>query len=230
MRTESKYPPHDQAGYNPRTFPSAARKRTIDMKYCQLCAELITYRIPLGDDKPRNCCLACDVVFYENPKNIVGTLPVFEDKVLLCRRAIEPRRGMWTLPAGFMENGETTLQGAIRETLEEAGASVYAEDCTLYTLFNLPYINQVYFFFLTTLTSPTFHPGEESLEVALFREDEIPWDALAFSVVRITLEQYFADRRSAQFPVRMFDLHYSPERQLRTTLISSTPALFNKSS
>ncbi len=200
------------------------------MKYCQLCAGPITHRIPPGDDKPRYCCIDCDVVFYENPKNIVGTLPVFGNKVLLCRRAIEPRYGLWTLPAGFLENGETTLQGAVRETLEEAGATVQPEDCTLYTLFNLPCINQVYFFFLTALRAPDFHAGTESLEVELFAEDEIPWDALAFSVVKVTLEQYFADRRRAQFPVRMFDMHYSPERQVRATLISSSPAFFIKSS
>jgi len=192
------------------------------MKYCQLCAAPVIHKVPTGDDKPRYCCIDCDVVFYENPKNIVGTLPVFEDKVLLCRRAIEPRYGLWTLPAGFMENGETTLQGAVRETLEEAGARIRAEDCALYTLFNLPYINQVYFFFLTTLHTPDFHPGTESLEVALFGENEIPWDALAFSVVKVTLEQYFTDRRNAQFPVRMFDMQYSTERQLQAALVSSS--------
>jgi len=183
------------------------------MKFCQHCATPVLQQIPPGDDKLRYCCPACNSVFYENPKNIVGTLPIHEDRVLLCRRAIEPRHGKWTLPAGFMENGETTLQGAIRETAEEAGAIVVAQDCTLYTLFNLPYINQVYFFFRTALQQTQFQPGEESLEVALFREHEIPWDDLAFSVVKVTLEQYFTDRRSGQFPVRMFDLHYSPERQ-----------------
>ena len=192
------------------------------MKYCQHCAAPVIHKVPPGDDKLRYCCIDCDVVFYENPKNIVGTVPVFKDKVLLCRRAIEPRYGLWTLPAGFLENGETTLQGAVRETLEEAGARIRAEDCELYTLFNLPYINQVYFFFLTTLRTPDFHAGTESLEVALFAEDEIPWDALAFQVVKVTLEQYFADRRSAQFPVRMFDMQYSTERQLQAILVSNS--------
>ena len=182
----------------------------------------MVHHIPPGDDKLRYCCLQCDVVFYENPRNIVGTLPVLGDRVLLCRRAIEPRRGLWTLPAGFLENGETTLQGAIRETLEEAGAVVLPEDCSLYTLFNLPDINQVYFFFLATLRHEDFHPGVESLEVALLREDEIPWDELAFSVVRVTLEQYFADRRETRFPVRMFDLRHTPQRQLQATLTSSS--------
>lgn len=192
------------------------------MKYCHHCAGPITHHVPPGDDKPRHCCLRCDVVFYQNPNNIVGTLPVYEDKVLLCKRAIEPRLGKWTLPAGFMENGESTLHGAIRETAEEAGAIVEPQDCHLYTLFNLPYINQVYLFFRTQLRSLDFNPGLESLEVALFREEEIPWGELAFPVVRITLEQYFADRQSQRYPVRMFDLLYSADRQLSTLLISSS--------
>ncbi|MDP1930880.1 MAG: NUDIX hydrolase [Gammaproteobacteria bacterium] len=194
------------------------------MKYCHHCAEPITLHVPPGDNKPRYCCLQCDLVFYQNPKNVVGTLPIYEGKVLLCKRAIEPRYGKWTLPAGFMENDETALQGAIRETAEEAGAVVLPEDCSLYTLFNLPFINQVHVYFRTLLRSPEFKSGEESLEVALFSEEEIPWDELAFPVIRITLEQYFADRRSALYPVRMFDLHYSTERKLTTSLISSSAA------
>lgn len=190
------------------------------MKYCQHCAGPITRQIPPGDDKPRDCCLQCDVVFYQNPNNIVGTLPVYEDRVLLCRRAIEPRLGKWTLPAGFMENGESTLEGAIRETAEEAGATVLAPDCQLYTLFNLPTINQVYLFFLTQLRSTDFNPGPESLEVALFREEDIPWDEIAFTVVRVSLEQYFRDRKQFLFPVRMFDLRYDEQRTLGVTLIS----------
>ena len=190
------------------------------MKFCQHCAGPITHHVPTGDDKPRFCCLQCDVVFYQNPNNIVGTLPVYGDKVLLCKRAIEPRLGKWTLPAGFMENGETTLAGAIRETAEEAKAIVQPQDCRLYTLFNLPYINQVYWFFLTELREPSFAAGIESLEVALFEEHEVPWDELAFAVVKITLQQYFEDRKSALFPVRMFNLEYSAERQLSTQLVS----------
>lgn len=190
------------------------------MKYCQHCAGPITVKIPPGDDKPRDFCPACNVVFYQNPNNIVGTIPCFEDRVLLCRRAIEPRLGYWTLPAGFMENGETTLAGAIRETAEEAGARVRPEDCALYTLFNLPHINQVYLLFRAPLLDLSFQPGEESLEVALFREEDIPWDNIAFQVVRITLQHYFADRRADLYPVRMFDLHYSADRTLSTTLVS----------
>lgn len=192
------------------------------MKYCQHCAGPITQHVPAGDDKLRYCCLQCDVVFYQNPNNIVGTLPVFEDKILLCRRAIEPRLGKWTLPAGFMENGETTLAGAIRETAEEAGAIVQAQDCQLYTLFNLPYINQVYLLFLTRLPAPLFHAGPESLEVALFEEKDIPWDEIAFKVIKITLEQYFQDRHSGEFPVRMFDMQYDEQRRLSTRLVSDS--------
>ncbi len=192
------------------------------MKFCHHCAGPLAHRIPEGDDKLRYCCTQCNVIFYQNPNNIVGTVPVFEDKVLLCRRAIEPRRGLWTLPAGFMENGETTLAGALRETWEEAGAHISVGDSPLYTLFNLPYINQVYLFFLARLTDLEFAPGPESLEVQLFAEHEVPWDEIAFAVVRSTLESYFADRRSGRFPVRMFDVSYSPERQVRITLVSSS--------
>lgn len=197
------------------------------MKYCQHCAGPITHHIPEGDDKARFCCLHCDVVFYQNPNNIVGTLPVYGDKVLLCKRAIEPRHGKWTLPAGFMENGETTLAGAIRETAEEAKARLYPQDCQLYTLFNLPYINQVYWFFLAKLQEPIFEAGQESLEVALFEEHEVPWDEIAFAVVKITLEQYFKDRQSKQFPVRLFDLEYSVDRQLSTQLRSHSHQTIN---
>lgn len=197
------------------------------MKYCYHCAGPITHHIPPGDDKHRDCCLKCDVVFYQNPNNIVGTLPIYGDRVLLCKRAIEPRKGKWTLPAGFMENGETTLAGAIRETAEEAKAHVLPQDCQLYTLFNLPYINQVYWFFLATMQDPIFAAGDESLEVALFEEHEVPWDEIAFTVVKITLQQYFEDRKNALFPVRLFDLDYSSERHLLTSLVSDSHQSIN---
>lgn len=190
------------------------------MKFCQLCAGPITHDIPPGDDKLRYRCLSCDTTFYQNPNNIVGTLPFHGDQVLLCRRAIEPRKGLWTLPAGFMENGETTWQGALRETDEEAGAQVNLLPDSLYTVFNLPNINQVYLFFRAELSSLVFAPGIESLEVQLFREQEIPWDEIAFAVVKRTLEQYFEDRPRQHFPVRMFDVGYSPERTAQITLVS----------
>ncbi len=190
------------------------------MKFCHHCGGTVLQRIPDGDDKLRYCCTSCDVIFYQNPKNIVGTVPTFEHKVLLCKRAIEPRRGLWTLPAGFMENGETTLAGAIRETAEEAGARVKVQQNNLYTLFNLPYINQVYLFFRAELQDLNFNPGAESLEVELFSQDQIPWSEIAFPVVRSTLEHYFEDLPKNTFPVRMFDVHYDGNRQINTNLIS----------
>ncbi|TFH73479.1 NUDIX domain-containing protein [Gammaproteobacteria bacterium LSUCC0112] len=192
------------------------------MKFCQHCAGPITHHIPAGDDKLRYCCLSCDVVFYQNPNNIVGTIPTSGKRVLLCRRAIQPRLGLWTLPAGFMENGETTWQGAVRETHEEAGASITLEQDSLYSVFNLPNINQVYLFFRARLDNLDFAPGAESLEVRLFSEEEIPWDEIAFAVVKTTLQQYFKDLESKRYPVRMYDVTYSPERKAAITLISES--------
>ena len=131
---------------------------------------------------------------------VVGSLSVWNDKVLLCKRAIEPQYGLWTLPAGFMENGETTLAGAERETMEEAGASFH--NSKLYRLFDIPYINQVYLFYLADLKSADFASGVESLDTALFAEKDIPWDQLAFPVIHDILVEFFADRKTGHFPVR----------------------------
>ncbi|HEY6095693.1 MAG TPA: NUDIX domain-containing protein, partial [Gallionellaceae bacterium] len=162
----------------------------------------------------RYVCTVCDTVHYQNPKVIVGAIPEWEDgRILLCRRAIEPRIGLWTLPAGFMENGETTPQGAARETMEEANAEVDVGE--LYSLYNLAYINQVYMLFRARLLNLNFHPGVESLEVALFAEHEIPWDQLAFRAVKMTLEQYFADRRAGHYQFRMGDIGPPPAPHLR---------------
>ena len=190
------------------------------MKYCQHCAAPLIIRVPEGDDKPRHCCDDCDVIFYQNPKNVVGTLTIHGEKVLLCKRAIQPRVGKWTLPAGFMENGESSLNGAIRETKEEAGANVILTDNSLYTLFNLPSINQVYMFFRAELAALEFNPGPESEDVALFSEAEIPWDEIAFPVVKSTLEHYFQDLKTNHFPVRMFDVLHAEDRTITTRLIS----------
>ena len=190
------------------------------MKYCHHCAAPVVLRVPEGDDKPRHICASCDSIFYQNPKNVVGTLPVYEDKVLLCKRAIAPRLGKWTLPAGFMENGETSLAGAIRETREEARADIRVNEDSLYTLFNLPAINQMYLFFRAELLNLDFAAGAESEAVDLFAEQDIPWDEIAFPVVRSTLEHYFQDLRRQHFPVRMFDVHHHPDRSVTTRLIS----------
>lgn len=182
------------------------------MKYCSDCGSpRIEWRVPEGDNAPRDVCLACGAIFYRNPKIVVGCLVVSGGEVLLCRRAIEPRRGLWTLPAGFMENGETLEQGASRETLEEASARVDIDD--LYTVISLPHISQVYMMFRARLAGGDFGPGPESLEVRLFREDEVPWEQLAFRTIARTLRQFFLDRRDGAFPLRVSVL----ERRARIT-------------
>jgi ADP-ribose pyrophosphatase YjhB (NUDIX family) len=174
------------------------------MNFCSHCGNTIAIRTPDGDHLPRHICTSCGVIHYQNPKMVVGCIPEWEDKILLCRRAIEPRYGLWTLPAGFMENGETTLEGAARETWEEAGARI--EMGSLYTLFNLPHINQVYLMFRARLLDLDYQSGIESLETRLFTEAEIPWDDIAFRTVRATLELYFADRRGGGFEFHFGDI------------------------
>jgi ADP-ribose pyrophosphatase YjhB (NUDIX family) len=180
------------------------------MNYCSYCAAPVVLKIPEGDSIPRYVCETCHTIHYQNPKIIVGCLPEWQDKVLLCRRAIEPRYGLWTLPAGFMENGETTEQGAIRETYEEAGATVALTG--LYSVFSLPHISQVYLLFRGNLINLNYAPGPESLEVRLFSEEEIPWEKLAFQVVRVTLECYFRDRHIGQFQLHVGDVLRAGQR------------------
>jgi len=174
------------------------------MKFCNHCGSPLELRTPPDDNRNRHICTACGEIHYENPKLIVGAIPVWQDKILLCRRAIEPRHGLWTLPAGFMENEETTAQAAARETLEEANARVTIGD--LYTLYNLPHINQVHLFFRAELLDLDFSPGIESLDVKLFSESDIPWDTLAFRPVRFSLQHYFSDRKTGNFRFRTGDL------------------------
>ena len=166
------------------------------MKFCSECAHPVTVAIPEGDNRPRFVCTHCGTIHYQNPKMVVGSIPVWERdgelKVLLCKRAIEPRYGYWTLPAGFMENGETTSAAAARETEEEAGANVRLGP--LFTLLNVAHVHQVHLFYLAELLDLDFAPGIESLDVQLFSEDEIPWSDLAFPTIRTTLELFFADR------------------------------------
>ncbi len=174
------------------------------MKFCNQCGEAVSHRVPQGDNRHRFVCDACDFIHYQNPRIIAGCLPIYEDKVLLCKRSIEPRAGKWTLPAGFLENGETTAAGALRETTEEANAN--AEITELYTLFSLPHISQVYMFYRAQLLDLDFFPGEETLETQLFAENEIPWDELAFPVITQTLEHYYKDRITDNFPIRSLDI------------------------
>ena len=167
------------------------------MKFCPSCGAPVVQRVPPGDSLPRDVCDACGIVHYLNPKMVVGTVPEWEGRVLLCRRAIEPRYGYWTLPAGFMENGETTGEGALRETLEEAGARV--ELLAAFSMISVPYVNQIHVFYRARLRDLEFKPGVESLEVALFEETRVPWKDIAFRTVGLTLKHWFADRASGSF-------------------------------
>ena len=171
------------------------------MKFCSNCGAPVRLRVPPGDSLPRHVCDNCQAIHYQNPRMVVGCIPEWEDRILLCRRGIEPRHGLWTVPAGYMENGETTFQGAIRETLEEASARV--EIGPLYALYNIPHINQVYILFRARLLDADVRPGAETLEVALFTEREIPWDRIAFASVRHTLTHYYDDRRNGEFKFHM---------------------------
>ena len=178
------------------------------MNFCIKCGASVSMIVPDGDTRERAVCDNCGHIHYVNPRIVTGCLPVHKDQVLLCKRAIEPRYGFWTLPAGYLENGETVAVGAARETMEEANANVI--ELELYTVFSLPHISQIYMFFLSELNKPEFSSGEESLEVKLFSEDEIPWDSLSFPVVTQTLEFFFKDRKTSDFPVRYIDLLFKP--------------------
>ncbi|HCE41326.1 MAG: NUDIX hydrolase [Alcanivorax sp.] len=175
------------------------------MKYCSHCGNEVLFSVPDGDNRPRYWCNHCGVIHYQNPKIVVGAVPVWEGRFLLCKRAIEPRIGYWTLPAGYMENGETLQEGAARETWEEACATVAIGD--LYTVFNLPHINQVYMFFLGEMVNGDYGVGDESADAGLFTEDEIPWDELAFPTIGRTLKYYIQDRANGtDYPIRTQDI------------------------
>ncbi|HEU4460600.1 MAG TPA: NUDIX hydrolase [Methylibium sp.] len=178
--------------------------RGRSFQHCKACGAAVEYRVPAGDNAERAVCPACGTIHYENPLNVVGAIPVWQGRVLLCRRAIEPRRGYWTLPAGFLELGETLEQGAQRETLEEAGARIELQG--LFSVLSVVRVGQVHLFYRAALLDVDFAPGEESLEVGLFAEDEIAWDDLAFRTVTQTLRWYFDDRRRAQFGVHTADI------------------------
>jgi ADP-ribose pyrophosphatase YjhB (NUDIX family) len=182
------------------------------MKFCNQCAAAVLLRIPAGDNLPRYVCESCGLIHYQNPKIVAGCIPEWGDRLLICRRAIEPRIGLWTLPAGFMENGETIQQAATREAIEEANATV--ENARLFALYNLPHISQVYVMFRGELKDGLASAGTESSEVMLVREEEIPWSELAFPVITETLKLYFADRAAGRFEIHTGDIIRAPDRSI----------------
>jgi len=190
------------------------------MKFCSNCGREVVYRIPDdGDHLPRHVCPACNTIHYVNPKVIVGVVPEAADgRVLMCKRNIEPRFGKWTFPAGFMELGETSGQGAAREALEESQAQVAITD--LMAVINVPYVNQVYLIHRGRLQGEHFGPTTESSEVRLMREDEIPWDEIAFPTIYQSLRYFFADRAAGQSSFHALDLTHRPSRSEQTEMSS----------
>lgn len=182
------------------------------MNFCSHCGSAVELKIPPGDNLPRYVCNHCGCIHYQNPKIVTGCIPEWQDEILLCKRAIEPRKGLWTLPAGFMENKETTSEAAVRETLEEANAKV--ETVGLYALFNIPHISQVYIMFRAQMLNTDFGPGSESLEVKLFKEVDIPWENLAFPVIRETLIHYYRDKQKGQFTLHVDDIIPDPSNKV----------------
>jgi ADP-ribose pyrophosphatase YjhB (NUDIX family) len=166
------------------------------VKFCPTCGGQVELRVPAGEDRPRDVCQACGLIHYSNPRVVVGSVCTWEGRVLLCRRAIDPRKGFWTLPAGFLELGESTADGARREAWEEARAKLDLRD--LLALYDLPHIGQVQVFFRAPLVSDDVTPGPESLEVRLFAWDEVPWADLAFPTVHWALEYFRATQDQAR--------------------------------
>ena len=191
---------HEKPLVHSAAMPFAPRS----IQHCRACGGTARYEVPSDDNRERAVCTDCGTIHYENPLNVVGTVPVWEDRVLLCRRNIEPRRGLWTLPAGFLELGETTVEGALRETVEEAGADV--EMGPLFTLLNVVRVGQIHLFYLASMRRPEFVPGPETIEARLFRESDIPWEEIAFRTTRETLLRYFEDRQKGLFGVHCADI------------------------
>lgn len=178
------------------------------MKFCSECAHPVNYKIPEGDNRKRAVCSNCGTIHYVNPRIIAGTLPTFEDKILLCKRAIEPRKGYWTLPAGFMEQEESLEEGAARETLEEAGINITCGP--MLSSISVPFISQVHIFFLAEMTSSEHATStSESLEVKLFDVKDLPWDDIAFPTVKKTLKHYLDDIEKGELNTRVFNIHPS---------------------
>jgi ADP-ribose pyrophosphatase YjhB (NUDIX family) len=177
---------------------------THRIQHCRVCGGHTAYRVPVDDNRERAICSVCGEVHYENPINVVGTVPEWDGKVLLCRRNIEPRRGLWTLPAGFLELGESLEEGARRETDEEAGAHI--EMLGLFTALSVVQVGQVHFFYRARMLDTHLDPGPETIEAQLFAEHEMPWDEIAFRTVRQTLRHYFADRALGRFELHVGEI------------------------
>ena len=184
--------------------PSFYHPVSRTLSFCSQCGTRLSRLIPPDDNRTRDVCENCGAVHYQNPLNVVGVVPVWENRILLCRRAIEPRYGKWTLPAGFMELNETTSEGALRETQEEAGAHIQLGQ--LFTVINVPHAEQVHFFYLAEVQDPTLDPGPETLEAAFFAPEDIPWDELAFRTIHTTLEHYIADSKTGTFGLHHYDI------------------------
>ena len=199
------------------------------MKFCSECAHPVALLVPEGDNRPRFVCNACGTVHYQNPKLVVGSLPVWEKdgelKILLCKRAIEPRYGYWTLPAGFMENAETTAAAALRETVEEAGANI--ELGPLFAMLNVAYVHQVHLFYLARLVDLDYAAGIESLEVELFSERDIPWADLAFPTIRTTLELFFTNHKKVREGGNYGFHEHDITTPMRTTPLHTPPTAAN---
>ena len=180
--------------------------------YCRHCGKPTKELIPKGDNRVRLVCESCGVIHYENPKNVVGCLLEWHGKVLLCKRGIEPRHGYWTLPAGFMENGESTREGALREAQEEATAN--CDDLKLFGVYNLPRISQVYLIFYGRLKDGYAKANEETLAVELFDENDIPWDDLAFPVITEALSRYCERHSERSKQVHLADIYSRPGQPL----------------
>ena len=179
------------------------------IRFCNSCGAEVVHRVPEGDSLTRAMCESCGTIQYQNPKIVVGCVPVHGDRILICKRAIEPRYGLWTLPAGFMEENESAAEGAAREALEEANARVEIED--LYTVYSIPHISQVYMMFRARLLDTDVSPGIESLDVKLVEARDIPWDQIAFAMVKRTLEHCLEDRKTGGFKTRFGDIR-PPQR------------------
>jgi ADP-ribose pyrophosphatase YjhB (NUDIX family) len=185
------------------------------MNFCSYCGSDLQFVTPAGDNRARYVCEKCNTIHYQNPKIVAGCIAHWQDKILLCRRSIDPRYGLWTLPAGFMENGETSQDAAARESWEEAHAKI--EQQKLFGIFNLPHISQVYMMFCGKLSDGKASPGDESLEVALYSEQEIPWNELAFPVIVEALQLYFSDRSKGEYRVHLVDIVKDEQQNFKIT-------------